>query len=55
MGFERPVGLDFGAILAMGEALDADRRMLAEVLPAVEGAALDALAGDPADDIAGDE
>lgn len=50
MGFERPIGLDFGAILAMGAALGAEPRLLAEVLPAVEGAALAMLAGDPDDD-----
>lgn len=32
--------LDFGAVMALGSALGADLRMLAEVLPAVEKAAL---------------
>ena len=40
-----PVGLDFGAVLAMGQALGADSRMLAELLPIAEGAALGALQG----------
>lgn len=31
-------GLDYGAALALGQALDADMMLLAEVLPAVEGA-----------------
>ena len=36
----RPVGLEFGTVLAMGEALDADAQLLARVLPGVEAAIL---------------
>lgn len=35
-----PIGLDFGAALALGQALDADMGLLADVLPAVETAVL---------------
>lgn len=38
--------MDFGAVLAMGAALDADIELLAEVLPAVESAILTGLAGE---------
>lgn len=36
----RPVALEFGTVLAMGEALDADLSLLARVLPGVEAAIL---------------
>lgn len=36
--------LDFGAIMQMGSALDADLALLAEVLPAVESEIIAALA-----------
>jgi hypothetical protein len=44
--------LDFGAIMQMGTALGADLQLLAEVLPAVEGEIISALAeaGEDADD-----
>ena len=45
-----PIGLDFGTMLAMGDAMGADRRMLAELLPAVEGEAL-AMVNGQIDDI----
>ena len=40
-----PVGMEFGAVLAMGQALRADQEMLAELLPAVEAHALALLSG----------
>lgn len=46
VGMGGAFGLDFGAVLAMGEAMGADRQMLAEVLPEVEACALGALARD---------
>ncbi|MGI4879905.1 MAG: DUF7697 family protein [Janthinobacterium lividum] len=36
----RPVGLDFGAVLAMGAAAGVDSEMLAAVLPEIEAAVL---------------
>lgn len=33
-----PFALDFGAVMAIGAALDADPAMLADVLPAAEAA-----------------
>lgn len=39
-----PVGLDFGAILAIGAATGADLEMLAEALPEAESAILSAMA-----------
>lgn len=33
-----PFALDFGAVMAVGAALDADVEMLADVLPATEAA-----------------
>ena len=44
------IGLDFGAVLAMGAALGADQRMLAELLPAMEKAAVDRLTTTEDDD-----
>lgn len=38
-----PIGLDFGAVLAMGQAMGADADMLAEALPIAETAILAAL------------
>ena len=40
------IGLDFGAVLALGAAMGADQRMLAELLPTMETAALSRLADD---------
>jgi hypothetical protein len=50
VGMGGPFGLDFGAVLAMGAALGADQRMLAELLPAMEKAALDRLVDGAATD-----
>jgi hypothetical protein len=36
-------GLDFGSVMAMGSALDADPELLASVLPGCERALLEAL------------
>ncbi len=47
----RPVALEFATVLAMGEALDVDRALLARVLPGVEAAIL--CGGD--DDLSGGE
>lgn len=41
-----PFGLDFGAIMTMGQALGVDRALLAEVLPGVEAAILAGLRGE---------
>lgn len=46
----QPVGLDYGAVLAMGEALGADAELLAGALPGVEAAMLSTR-----DDDGGDE
>jgi hypothetical protein len=53
VGMGGAIGLDFGAVLALGAALGADQRMLAELLPAMEKAALDRLIDPAAED--GDE
>lgn len=45
-----PIGLDFSAFLAMGQALGADQQLLAELLPSVEGMALAALRADGHDE-----
>lgn len=45
-----PVGLDFASVLATAEAQGADPGLIAEVLPEVEAALLDALSGDGDDD-----
>ena len=47
VGMGGAFGMDFGALLALGAALGADQRLLAELLPAMEKAALDRLV-DPA-------
>lgn len=44
------LGLDFGAVMAMGTALGADTALLAEVLPAAEYAIVKALAPDRDDE-----
>lgn len=41
-----PIGLDFGAVLALGAAMGADAALLADLLPAMEKAALDRLGCD---------
>lgn len=41
-----PVGLDFGAVLQMGEALGADSELLAETLPDFEAAVMASLNDD---------
>lgn len=38
----RPFGLDYGAVLAMGQALGADAELLAGALPGIEAAMLSA-------------
>lgn len=45
-----PIGVDFGAVLAVAEAQGADTELIAEALPAVEAALIDALSGDGTDD-----
>lgn len=39
------IGLDFGAVIALGEAMGADTSLLAEVLPDIERTILDAIHG----------
>lgn len=34
----RPVGLDFGAVMALGAGRGVDQALLAEILPRIEGA-----------------
>lgn len=46
VGFGGPYALDYGAVLAMGDAMGADRALLADVLPAVENAILAGLDGE---------
>lgn len=50
VGLGGAIGLDFGAVLAMGAAMGADQRMLAELLPVMEKAALDRMAPDDGGD-----
>lgn len=45
-----PIGLDFGAIMAVGTALRADAELLADVLPRVEPIIIDNLCGEPPDE-----
>ncbi|WP_375178040.1 DUF7697 family protein [Sphingobium yanoikuyae] len=45
-----PYGLDFSAVLALGEAQNADMRLLAQVLPPIERILLDQLTEDNPDD-----
>jgi hypothetical protein len=45
-----PIGLDYGAVMAVATARGADVELLSEVLPAVEAAILDNLAGEESDD-----
>lgn len=45
-----PIGLDFGAVLMMGAALEVDQAMLAEVLPDVEAARIMGLRGEGAEE-----
>lgn len=42
----RPFALDFGAVMTVGVAQGADPELLADVLPAVEAAILNSIAGD---------
>lgn len=44
------VGLDFGAALALGEALDCEADLLAEILPEIEAIILARYRGDGAPD-----
>lgn len=48
-------GLDFGAALALGDALEAPRDLLAEVLPAVESLLVRRANGDPGEADEADE
>jgi len=41
-----PIGLDFGAVMAMGDALGCDLPLLAEVLPFVEYAIVEGASDD---------
>lgn len=50
LGAAGAVGLDFGAVLAMGQALDADPALLAEILPRIEAIRVRSLTGDGAAD-----
>jgi hypothetical protein len=50
-----PIGLDYGAVMAVATARRADVDLLSEVLPAVEAAILDNLAGDGDDESIGSE
>ncbi|WP_242095418.1 hypothetical protein [Sphingomonas sp. CROZ-RG-20F-R02-07] len=43
----QPVGLDYGVVLQMADALEADRQLVARVLPAVEAAILDGIIAEP--------
>ncbi|WP_176400282.1 DUF7697 family protein [Sphingobium sp. Z007] len=45
-----PYALDFGAVLAMGSAQNADITLLAQVLPTIEHILLDQLTEDNPDD-----
>ncbi len=40
----RPFALDFGAVMAMGQALGVDTALLADVLPTVEAVIVNRLA-----------
>lgn len=51
----RPVGLEFGTVLAMGEALEADAQLLARVLPGVEAAIIAGLTDEGGEGEAGDD
>lgn len=46
-----PYGLDFSAVLALGEAQNADMHLLAQVLPPIERILLDQLTEDNPDDV----
>ena len=46
MSMAGPYALDFGAVLSMGAAMDADLSLLAAALPGVERAILDGLTGE---------
>lgn len=43
MGFGGPVGLDFGAVMAVAQARRADLDLVADLLPEIEGVILKAL------------
>lgn len=45
-----PYGLDFGAVLALGNAQQADMTLLAQVLPPIERILLDQIAEETPDD-----
>lgn len=50
----RPVALEFATVLAMAEALEVDRALLARVLPGVEAAILAGTDDDMMDEEMGD-
>lgn len=50
-GMGAPYGLDFSAVLALGEAQNADMHLLAQVLPPIERILLDQLTEDNPDDV----
>lgn len=45
-GMSAPYGLDFGAVLALGSAQNADMSLLGQVLPTIERILLDQLSED---------
>lgn len=45
-----PIGLDFGPVMTVAAARGADLELLADVLPEVENALLDAISGEPEDE-----
>jgi hypothetical protein len=50
-----PIGLDFGAIMLTGAALEADLELLAEVLPEFEAAVMAGLSDESPDDFTDEE
>lgn len=46
MGMNGPYGLDFGAVMQVGQALGADTALLADILPQIETVVLLALKGE---------
>lgn len=48
-GMGAPYGLDFGAVMALGAAQNADMPLLAQVLPPIERILLDQLTEDQPD------
>jgi hypothetical protein len=50
-----PIGLDFGAIMLIGAAQDADLELLAEVLPEFEAIVIAGLSDESPDDFTDEE